>query len=167
MNLFEFSSVKLLRLTSEDKPDCLIHDNNLIITALRDESTIVIEVPVDATRLFGNDKSLTKTLTNKITETQQQNKKRRMSTTNLRRGEEHFNSKLKEFQVKQIKECFASLMYMKQFSSPWQACIEIAKEYGVSSKAIHAIYKNHTWKHVNALTAKPSRELVEAHRSNA
>lgn len=78
----------------------------------------------------------------------------------VRRGERHPFSRLTEVQVRQIKERFASPVYMKQFNSQLAAWDEIAKEYGVSMACISHIHAERTWRHVQVAWSKSHRKVA-------
>ena len=147
MDRFEFSSIKLLRLQATDNPDFSIKDGSLTITATREGSTIMIQAPITSEKALAAIKSDSAPVTISI-EKEHKASKKLINVANFRRGEKHYQAKLSERQVRQIKECLHSKIFMKQFDSYRAAFNHMAKEYNVSWACIEHIYAGRTWKHI-------------------
>jgi len=151
MDHFQFSSIKLLQLKAADQPIFSFNEGSLTITATRDGATIMIKAPMKNIGEIKNGAAdLILAPKPKQDKSIRQTKPRRRYTYSaaVRRGERHPFSRLTEVQVRQIKERFASPVYMKQFNSQLAAWDEIAKEYGVSMACISHIHAERTWRHV-------------------
>lgn len=144
MDRFEFSSVKLLRLQATDNPDFLIKDGSLTITATREGSTIMIQTPITNETAFAKTKPENSPVTISI----EKDKKATKRVFNVPRGENHSRAKLTDRQVRQIKECLRSKIFMKQFNNRRAAFEYIAKEHNVSWCCIEHIHVGRSWKHI-------------------
>lgn len=148
MDRFEFSSIKLLRLQSTDNPDFSVRDGSLTITATRDGSTIMIQAPITNANALAAIKPEQTPMTISIQKEDKQSIRRNTNSTNIRRGEKHYQAKLSDRQVRQIKECLSSKIYMKQFDSNRAAFNHMAAEHNVSWACIEHIHAGRTWKHI-------------------
>lgn len=78
----------------------------------------------------------------------EKDKKATKRVFNVVRGEKHSLAKLTDRQVRQIKECFRSKIFMKQFNNNRAAFEHIAQEHNVSWGCIEHIYAGRSWKHI-------------------
>jgi hypothetical protein len=151
MDHFQFSDVKLLQLKSADQPSFAFDKSYLTITATRDGTTIIIKAPMKSTKELKSgvtDLTFAPKLNQKENVNIGKNPRKNYNFSGVLRGEKHPHSRLTEYQVRQIKERFASSIYMKQFNSRIAASVEIAKEYGVSVSCISSIQAERNWRHV-------------------
>jgi hypothetical protein len=146
MNSFSFQNIQSLEITAADQPTLNVADDQLILTATRNGSRIMITAPLShiiptplQTTVKSNVKAsrMVSSLKGKILE-----------VSDNRVGENNGNAKLNIYQVKEIKMFLKNEKIMSGYKSRTAAHRELAFIHKVDASCIYQIDNNLTWKHV-------------------
>jgi len=146
MNSFSFQNIQSLEITAADQPSLNVADDQLVLTATRNGSRIMITAPLShiiptpvQTTVKSNVKASRKvsSLKGKI-----------LDPSDERVGEKNGNAKLNVGQVKVIKTKLKCDKFMGDYKSRTAAHRVLAGWYEVDTSCIYQIDNNLTWKHV-------------------
>ena len=146
MNSFSFQNIQSLEITAADQPSLNVADDQLVLTATRNGSRIMITAPLShiiptpvQTTVKSNVKASRKvsSLKGKI-----------LDPSDDRVGEKNGNAKLNVNQVKVIKTKLKCDKFMCDYKSRTAAHRVLAGWYEVDTSCIYQIDNNLTWKHV-------------------
>lgn len=144
MSSFHFYAVQTLCLEPEDKPIVDVQDGRLILTATRGKDKIMVIAPIDG---ITPPIAQTTIKTNHRSVAHQKIKKQQLHRW---AGENAPLAKLKEFQIREIRQLIKDPNYVNKFGSGHSMILDLAKTYKVHMTTMYKIVNFQSWKHVEA-----------------
>jgi len=142
MSPFNFQSIQSLEISKDDHPEIDVRDGRLVLTAQRGTERIMITAPI-AGMVPTVSKRTVKVAGNKTVI-----KTAKLLKTDRRVGENHALSKLKESDVREIKNMLNDQKLTKSFKNQTTLYQDLGKAYKVHFTTIANIAKGYSWKHV-------------------
>jgi hypothetical protein len=146
MNSFSFQNIQSLEITAADQPSLNVADDQLILTATRNGSRIMITAPLS--HIIPTPVQTTVKSNVKASRMVSSLKGKTLDPSDDRVGEKNSNAKLNVGQVKEIRGMLKDDEFMGAYKSRTAAHREIARWYKVDTSCIYQIDNNLTWKHV-------------------
>jgi hypothetical protein len=146
MNSFSFQNIQSLEITAADQPSLNVADDQLILTATRNGSRIIITAPLG--HIIPTPVQTTVKSNVKSSRRVGSLKGKTLDPSDDRVGENNGNAKLNVGQVKVIRAKLKNDEFMGTYKSRTAAHREIARSYKVDTSCIYQIDNNLTWKHI-------------------
>lgn len=144
---FQLKQIQMLHIKPEHNPRVEINNDLMVVKATIDQVETIITVPVGS---LINNKDLKPEAKAKPRKIVPFTPKRNYTTSigKNRTGELNGMAKLKESQVREIRQMLGDEGCTSSYGSKTEMYIDLAKAYSVSPSCIMLIDTKRTWKHV-------------------